>query len=136
MNRVCLIGRIARDIELTYIGQSQTACVKNSIAINRGKDRDGNDKGADFIPVTVFGRQAENMDRYLRKGSRVAIEGHIQTGSYTTQNGDKRYTTDVIADRVEFIESLQSNSGNENRASNSSDIPEGFQAVSDSDIPF
>ena len=137
MNRVNLIGRLTRDIELRYIGESGTACVKTSIAINRGKVKNGNDRGADFIPVTVFGRQAENMDRYTNKGNRIAIEGHIQTGSYTTQSGETRYTTDVIADRVEFIDFKETGGRSENGASDGgNDLPAGFQAVNDDDVPF
>ena len=136
MNRVTLIGRLTFEVELKYIGQSQMACVRNKIAVNRGKDKDGNDKGADFIPVVFFGRQAENLERFSGKGLRVAVDGHIKTGEYTTQSGEKRYTTDVIADRVEFIDWKENGGSGENRGSGSNDLPAGFQAVSGDDIPF
>lgn len=136
MNRVTLIGRLTREIELKYIGQSQTACIRNSVAIDRGKDKDGNDKGTDFIPVTFFGRQAENLERFSGKGLRVAVDGHIQTGKYTTQSGENRHTTDVVADRVEFIDWKENGSRSENRGSGSDELPAGFQAVNGDDIPF
>lgn len=136
MNRAMFIGRLTYEIELKYIGQSQMACIRNKVAVNRGKDKDGNDKGADFIPVVFFGRQAENLERFSGKGLRVAVEGHIHTDGYTTQSGEKRYTTEVAADRVEFIDWKENSGRNENRGSGSDDLPTGFQAVNDDDIPF
>lgn len=144
MNKSILIGRITKDIELKYTG-SQMAVAKFSIAIDRGKDKDGNDKGADFIPVTVFGRQAENTERFTGKGSLIAIEGHIQTGSYE-KDGEKRFTMDVIADRVEFIDHSKKNDERGNQSLTEASKPpqstapkqemfSGFQAIDD-DIPF
>lgn len=101
MNRVDLIGRLTRDPEARR-GEN-TSIVSFSIAIDRGKGRDGVDRGTDFPRITVFGRQAEVCEQYLSKGDMVAIVGRIQTGSYVNKNGEKVYTTDVVADRVEFI---------------------------------
>ena len=123
MNRVMIMGRLTYEVDLKYIGQSQMACIRNKVAVNRGKDKDGNDKGADFIPVVFF-------------GLRVAVEGHIHTDEYTTQSGEKRYTTEVAADRVEFIDWKENGGRNENRRPGSDDLPTGFQAVNDDDIPF
>ena len=104
MNTVIIIGNLTKDPELRYsTGANQTAVCTFNVALNRGKDRNGNDMGADFPRVTVFGRQAENCSRYLAKGRKVAINGHIHTDSYTDRNGNKVYTTDVIADRVEYL---------------------------------
>ena len=80
------------------------AVCRFSIAIDRGKDRDGNDRGADFPNIVVFGKTAENCEKYLAKGRKVGISGHLQTGSYTNKDGVKIYTTDIIADRVDFID--------------------------------
>ena len=113
MNSVVLIGRLARDPELSYTPNTQTAVSRFTIAVNRPK-RDGEDQGADFIRITVWGRQAETCDRYLEKGRQVAVHGRIQTGSYKDRNGETIYTTDVVADRVEFLGSA----GGENSASN------------------
>ena len=102
MNSVVLIGRLTRDPEVRYT-ESQLAVARFSIAINRVPGRDGQDRGADFPNIVVFGKQAENCERFLTKGRQVAIQGHIQTGSYE-KDGRKVYTTDVVADRVEFLD--------------------------------
>ena len=132
MNSVVLIGRLTRDPEVRYT-ESQLAVARFAIAINRVPGRDGQDRGADFPNIVVFGKQAENCERFLTKGRQVAIQGHIQTGSYE-KDGRKVYTTDVVADRVEFLEwgdrSQSSSQGS------SAGIPEGFQAIDDDDIPF
>lgn len=107
MNSVVLIGRLARDPELSYT-PSNTAMCKFTIAVDRPK-RNGEDQGADFLRITVFGKQGENCDRFLSKGRQVAIAGRIQTGSYKNKEGVTVYTTDIIADRVEFLGSGQSN---------------------------
>ena len=102
MNSVILIGRLARDPELTYTPSTQSAVCRFTIAVDRPR-RQGEDQGADFIRITTWGRQAETCDRYLAKGRQVAIHGRIQTGSYKNREGETVYTTDVVADRVEFL---------------------------------
>lgn len=133
MNSVVLIGRLTRDPEVRYT-ESQLAIARFSIAINRVPGRDGQDRGADFPNIVVFGKQAENCERFLTKGRQVAIQGHIQTGSYE-KDGRKIYTTDVIADRVEFLE-WGDRSQSSSQDSSASGIPEGFEAIDDDDIPF
>ena len=110
MNSVVLIGRLARDPELSYTANTQTAMCRFTIAVDRPR-RQGEDQGADFIRVTVFGRQAETCDRYLSKGRQAAVQGRIQTGSYKNREGVTVYTTEVIADRVEFLGSGQGGQG-------------------------
>ena len=110
MNSVVLIGRLARDPELSYTPNTQTAVTRFTIAVDRPR-RQGEDQGADFIRVTVFGRQAETCDRYLSKGRQAAVQGRIQTGSYKNREGVTVYTTEVIADRVEFLGSGQGGQG-------------------------
>lgn len=112
MNSVILIGRLARDPDLSYTPNTNTAVCRFTLAVDRPK-RDGQDQGADFIRITVWGRQAETCDRYLSKGRQAAVMGRIQTGSYKDRNGETVYTTDVIADRVEFIGSGGDNSRSE-----------------------
>lgn len=108
------------------------AYLRMDIAIDRGKDRDGNDKGADFPTVVVFGKQAENCGRYLAKGRLVGIEGRIQTGSYE-RNGEKVYTTEIMANRVEFLEwGNQQNQQSDQNYRN--ETQQGFQPVDD--VPF
>ena len=99
MNKVELIGRLTKDPELRYT-TDQTAVCNFNVAI----DRIPKDKGADFPGIKVFGKQAENCEKYLKKGRLVAIQGRLQTGSYTDKNGNTVYTTDVAANRVEFVD--------------------------------
>ena len=112
MNSVILIGRLARDPELSYTPNTQSAVCRFTIAVDRPR-RQGEDQGADFIRITVWGRQAETCDRYLSKGRQVAVMGRIQTGSYKNREGVTVYTTDVVADRVEFLGSGNGNGGQE-----------------------
>ena len=103
MNSVELIGRLVRDPEVRYTSGSQMAVATFTIAIDRPQ-KEGQQKQTDFPRITVFGRQAETCEKYLKKGRLVAIQGRIQTGSYTDKNGETRCTTDVVANRVEFID--------------------------------
>ena len=100
MNSVILIGRLATDVELSYT-QNQTPKATFTLAVNRVKE------GADFIRITVWQKQAETFNRYLAKGRQVAVHGRIQTGSYKNRNGDTVYTTDIVADNVEFLGSKE-----------------------------
>ena len=102
MNNVILTGRLTRDPELSYTPNTQNAKCVFTIAVDRPR-RNGEDQGADFIRITVWGTQGENCDRYLSKGRQVAVQGRIQTGSYKNRDGVTVYTTDVVADRVEFL---------------------------------
>lgn len=99
MNHVALIGRLTKDPEVRHNGEM--AIARFSIAIDDGY---GEKKRTNFPSIVVFGKQAENCERFLEKGSRCAVEGKIQTGSYEKQDGTKVYTTDVVAFRVEFID--------------------------------
>jgi single-strand DNA-binding protein len=110
MNSVVLIGRLARDPELSYTPSTQTAVCHFTLAVDRPR-RSGEDRGADFIRITVFGKQAENCDRYLSKGRQAAVHGRIETGSYKNREGVTVYTTDIIADNVEFLGGGQNNGG-------------------------
>ena len=101
MNQVILIGRLIKKPELRYT-QSNIAVGVTTIAVNRPRQKD-KEQEADFINIKVWGKQAENMQKYLDKGSLISIEGRIQTGSYTNQNGEKRYITEVVAENVEFL---------------------------------
>ncbi len=140
MNNVVLIGRLTRDPELRYIPESQNAVATFTLAVDRPFAKE---KQADFIRITVFGKQAENCERFLTKGRMAAIQGRLQTGSYKNKEGATVYTTDVVADRVEFLEwgekaSSGSGFGFERQdAKGAPEIPEGFQALEDDDdIPF
>lgn len=135
MNSVVLIGRLTRDPEVRYTAGTQMAVAKFSIAIDR-PTRAGGEKQTDFPRITVFGKQAENCEKYLAKGRLVGIQGRIQTGSYQNKDGVTVYTTDVIADRVQFLEFPKREEGGQNYEPQDSEepLPE-FQAI-DEEVPF
>lgn len=117
MNVVSIVGRLTRDPELRYT-QSGLATARFSVAVDRGlsreKKQEAQAKGqptADFINVVAFGKTAELAGQYLAKGRQVAVQGRMQTGSYVAQDGSKRYTTDVVVDRLEFIGGVQQTNG-------------------------
>ncbi len=104
MNKVVLIGRLVRDSEMRYSANNM-AVLRNTVAVDRrGRAQEGQ-QTADFIPITAFGKTAEFIQNYFSKGSKIAITGRIQTGSYDNAEGRKVYTTDVIVEEVEFVES-------------------------------
>ena len=107
MNKVFLVGRLTRDPELRYTA-SNLATVRTAIAVDRQFVREGEERGADFINIVAFGQRAETMKKYLTKGSQIAIDGRIQTGSYDGQDGKKVYTTDVIIDNFQFLDTKAS----------------------------
>ena len=114
MNKVILMGRLTRDPEVRYTqGDNTMAIARYTLAVDRRFSRGGNNDGnnADFIPCVVFGKPAEFTEKYLRKGTKIAIIGRIQTGSYTNGEGVKVYTTEVVVEDQEFAESKNAASG-------------------------
>ena len=128
-NLVFLIGRLTKDPEVRYTSGTQTAVCQFTLAIDRPV-KAGAEKQTDFPRVTVFGKQAENCERFLAKGRLVGVQGRLQTGSYTNRDGATVYTTDVVADRVEFLEFAEREQSKEQET-----MPQGFAAVTE-DIPF
>lgn len=122
MNKVVLIGRMTKDAQLGYTSNTQKAVAKFTLAVDRISD------GADFINCTAFGKQAENIEKFVKKGNRLAVVGRIQTGSYE-KDGQKIYTTDVIVENAEFIEPKK-----EVETEEKSPEPQ-YEAI-DFDIPF
>ena len=115
MNRVILIGRLTRDPEIRYSqGEQSTAVARYTLAVDRRFSRNnGTDQqSADFIGCVAFGRAGEFAERYLRKGTKIAVTGRIQTGSYTNRDGQKVYTTDVVVEDQEFAESKAASDAN------------------------
>lgn len=115
MNRVILMGRLTRDPEIRYSqGEGTISNARYTLAVDRmgSRNSDSDQPTADFINCVAFGRTAEFAEKYLKKGTKIAIEGRIQTGSYTNKEGQRVYTTDVIVDRHEFCESRGSNGDN------------------------
>ena len=103
INRVVLVGRLTRDPELKYTTNG-IANLRFSIAVNRTFTSQNGERQADFINCVAWRSQAENMAKFLRKGSLIGVEGRIETGSYQAQDGSMRYTTDVVCDSVQFLE--------------------------------
>jgi single-strand DNA-binding protein len=115
MNKVILMGRLTRDPEVRYSqGEGSTAIARYTLAVDRRFRRDGDQQTADFIPCVAFGRAGEFAEKYLRKGTKIAVTGRIQTGNYTNQEGQKVYTTDVIVEEQEFAESKAAGDNNNN----------------------
>mgnify|MGYP003195248285 FL=1 len=136
MNKVILIGRCTRDPEVRYSqGENATAVARYTLAVDRQFKREG-DQSADFINCIAFGKRGEFAEKYLRKGTKIAVVGRIQTGSYTNKDGQKVYTTDVIVDEHEFVESKASQQNGGDSAPVSTDgftnIPDGI----DEQLPF
>ena len=126
MNSVCLIGRLTKDPDIRTNAETQTTVARFPIAINRGKGKNGEDKGTDYPNIICFGKTAELVEKYLGKGRLVGITGRIQTGSYE-KDGHKVYTTDVVADRVEFLDKADKED---------EPVPRGFNRITDDDILF
>ena len=125
MNSVVLIGRLTREPEIRYT-EAQLAIARLNLAVDRQKAKD-KEAGADFINIVAFGKTAEAIERFTDKGKKLAVQGRIQTGSYVNKDGNKVYTTDVIADRVEFLEWKDREEDN--------DLPAGFEQL-DEELPF
>ena len=105
MNKVILMGRLTRDPEVRYsAGENALAIARYTLAVDRRFRRDG-EASADFIPCIAFGRAAEFAEKYFRQGLKIAVTGRIQTGSYTNREGQKVYTTEVVVEDQEFVES-------------------------------
>lgn len=113
MNKVILMGRLTRDPEIRYSqGESSTAVARYSLAVNRAFKRNGEPDVVDFINCVAFGRQAEIAKKYFHKGIRIMIAGRIQTGSYINKDGARVYTTDIVIEEQEFVESKAESTSN------------------------
>ena len=147
MNKVILMGRLTRDPEVRYSqGAEPLAIARYTLAVDRRgrRDANGGDQTADFIQCVSFGRTAEFAEKYFKQGTKIAISGRIQTGSYTNKDGNKVYTTEVVVEEQEFAESKAA-SGNggsyqaADRPAPESASAEGFMSIPDNmenDLPF
>ena len=129
MNSFSGIGRLTKDPDVRYNPNTQVAVARFTIAIDSGY---GDNKRTDFPSIVVFGKMAEVVEKYLKKGSQVAVQGRLQTGSYE-KNGVRHYTTDIIASNIEFLGKPKQDSNAS--ISEQNDIPEGF-AMIDEEFPF
>ena len=147
MNKVILMGRLTRDPEVRYSqGENPTAIARYTLAVDRRFNRNNDDQSADFIGCVAFGRAGEFAEKYFRKGTKIAVTGRIQTGSYTNKDGQRVYTTDVVVEEQEFAESKNSSAGAEggytggsSRAPEPSGAGDGFMNIPDGideELPF
>ncbi|NMM62052.1 single-stranded DNA-binding protein [Clostridium sp. P21] len=147
MNKVVIIGRLTKDPELKFTPGNGTAVATFTLAVDRRFSKDGQ-KEADFIPVVVWGKQAESTANYMSKGKLMGVCGRIQTRTYDAKDGTRRYVTEVVADEVQFLEW---GSGNKSTSSfngtssedfgnaqgfNEKAYGEDITPVDDGDIPF
>ena len=131
MNKTILLGRLTRDPDVRYTqGDNPMAVARYTLAVDRRYKKEG-EQEADFISCVAFGKSGEFAEKYLSKGMKIAISGRIQTGSYTNKDGQKVYTTDIVADRIEFIDWKNS----EKVSEPDGEYPQGFAAI-DEDFPF
>ena len=141
MNNVNILGRLTRDVDLRMTN-SNLAIGRFNIAVDRKLSKEkrmeaesNNQPTADFISCIAFGRTAENIATYFKKGQRIAITGHIQTGSYENQQGQRIYTTDVVVDSFDFVESNSSSTNTNQGYSNPADLGMSQESFDD-DLPF
>ena len=139
MNKVIMTGRLTRDPEVRYSqGEKSIAIARYTLAVDRKFKKEG-ERSADFISCVAMGKNGEFAEKYLKQGTKIAIEGRIQTGSYTNKDGNKVYTTDVIVEGHEFCESKsgqnqsqQNDSGPEPNSDGFISIPDGIE----NELPF
>lgn len=134
MNVVMLIGRLTRDPELRFT-QSGRAVATFSLAVDREFSKE---KATDFFNIVVWGKQAEHVSNYMSKGRQVAVRGSLQTRTYEDKNNVKRYVTEVVADRVEFLGKSDRNGAGSSTSQSSPNEPDfsSFSSVDDEDVPF
>ena len=131
MNKVILMGRLTRDPDIRYsAGENSTAVARYTLAVDRRFRRDG-EQTADFISCLAFGKTAEFLEKFGRKGTKFVLDGRIQTGNYTNKDGQRVYTTDVIVENVEFAESKNSSGAGNNSGSAPSGRPAPSSAAGD-----
>ncbi|PKK39851.1 Single-stranded DNA-binding protein [Clostridiaceae bacterium JG1575] len=143
MNKVTLIGRLTKDPELRYTPGNGTAVTTLTLAVDRRTNKDGQ-READFIPVVIWGKQAESTAQYITKGKLLGVAGRIQVRNYEAKDGTRRYVTEVVAEEVQFLEWGDSPRGGtsaprSNKGDFGGDFGPGFDDLSpvdEGDIPF
>lgn len=143
MNNVGLTGRITKDLELKYTQNGKAYC-RFTLAVDRGLSKEKKQEAeangqptADFINCVAWGVTAEVLNRYTAKGKKILVNGSIETGSYTVQDGSKRYTTDVLVNRIEILEFADSNNTNSQDTRPFGQFDElPYQEANNEDLPF
>ncbi|MCM0647038.1 single-stranded DNA-binding protein [Clostridium swellfunianum] len=154
MNKVVLIGRLTKDPELKFTPGTGTAVATFTLAVDRRLPNKNGQREADFVPIVVWGKQAESTANYMSKGKLMGVSGRIQTRSYDAKDGSKRYVTEIVAEEVQFLEwgngngsqggspqpnraaSQQGNSGFPGMDFSGSIYEDEMTPVDDGDIPF
>lgn len=147
MNKVILMGRLTRDPEIRYANNENNTCIANyTLAVDRRFKRQGDEQTADFIRCVAMGRGGEFAENYLHQGTKIVVEGRIQTGSYTNKDGQKIFTTDVMVESQEFAESKAASAQNGNQNASAPTRPnvaqndsDGFMNIPDAieeELPF
>lgn len=143
MNKVILMGRLTKDPEVRYSqGDNSMVIARYSLAVDRRYKRDGDEQTADFINCVAFGKSGEFAEKYLHKGTKIAVVGRIQTGSFTNKDGQRVYTTDVVVEEQEFAESKNSGGGtntSNTQTNNNAPSADGFMNIPDGideELPF
>lgn len=138
MNKVILLGRLTRDPEVRYTSTGKVVC-QFTLAVDRPFANQEGQREADFIPVIIWGKQGETCGKYLTKGQRALVEGRLQIRNYDAKDGSKRWVTEVIADRFEFIESRKDSAGAQRPAAHQAPAqaaPNGGMESFGSAVPF
>ncbi len=143
MNKVILVGNLTRDPELITTTNGVSLC-RFSLAVQRRFAGQDGEREADFINIVVWRAQADNCYKYLKKGSKCGVVGSLQTRSYDAQDGTKRYSTDVVAEEVEFLSTKGSSSSEESfepvesgsKSSGKNDVVNKFEPIDDDNLPF
>ena len=135
MNKVMLIGNLVKDPELTTTTNGVSLC-KFTLAVQRRFAGNDGERDADFLPIIVWRGQADNCYKYLKKGSKAAINGSIQTRSYEGQDGTRRYVTEIIADEVEFISTKATGDEEGEKPVDKKDVVSKFEPIDDDNLPF
>ena len=147
MNKVILMGRLTRDPEIRYANNENNTCIANyTLAVDRRFKRQGDEQTADFIRYVAMGKGGEFAEKYLHQGTKIVVEGRIQTGNYTNKDGQKIFTTDVLVELQEFAESKAASAQNGNQNASAPTRPnvaqndsDGFMNIPDAieeELPF
>lgn len=141
MNKVILLGRLTKDVELRYTQTTNTAVATFSLAVNNRRTKEGEEQQADFFNIVAWNKLAETSSKYLKKGSPVLITGRLQNRNWEDEQGKKHYVTEVIAEELDFIESKRNSEPDINTLTGAepAELPKNDaneEVISGDDLPF
>jgi len=138
MNKVVIIGNLTKDPELTTTANGVNFC-RFTVAVGRNFTSADGEREADFLPVIAWRNQADNCYKYIKKGSKVAVVGSVQTRNYEGTDGQRRYMTEIVAESVEFLNNKSANDGGEGdgeKTAPKADVVNKFEPIDDDNLPF